>query len=232
MKLQAINKNTEKYGFPQTMEYNNPRFNGHQIGVVICLQNNETKEIEKNYLSESLGDEETRNFLLGELLRENKAVFIENIITQYENNKLVPKTLYYMPYFVEEHSRFKPTVLNENISGACNVWYDVEVELLFVDEELCRYLTVPFKTRNVPVFGLVNDLFDDEEALENVGIKWGYSTDDNEEGYVLDFYNEAGERFNLSYPNPERLKDAIVSMRAIRIECHIDGEDENGNETE
>lgn len=234
MKLKALNKNTEKYGFPQTMEYDNPNFNGHQIGVVICIQNNVTKAIEKNFLSESLGDEQTRDFLLGELMREEKAVLITEVITQYDesNHELVPKTIYYMPYFVEEHTRFKPTVIDDNVSGACNVSYDIEVELIFADEGLCRYLIVPFKTRNVPVFELVNDLFDDEDALEELGIKWQEETEDEEAGYALDFYNEAGQRFNLTFRNGERLKDILVSMRMIGITCHIDGEEKNGNESE
>ena len=160
MKLMAVNKNTEKYGFPQVMEYENPNFNGHQVGVVICIQNNETKEMEVNYLSEKLGDEHTRDFLLGELLREEKAVLITDVITQFdtEGKRLIPKTIFYMPYFVEEHSRFKPTVINDNVSGACNVSYDVTVELVFADEGLCRYLTASFKTRNIPVFELTGTL--------------------------------------------------------------------------
>lgn len=233
MKLRALNANTERFGYAQTLEYNNPRFNGHQLGVALCVINNETKTIEENHLSETLGDKETRDFLLGELLHEKKAILMEEMIMQLdENNNLVPKTIYYLPYFVEEHSRFKPTVLNDNIGGACNVRYDVQVELIFVTEELCRYFTVPFKTRNIPVMGLVNDLFEDEEALRDLGIKWENHTEDDEPGYVLDFYNEAGRRFNLSFSSLEKLKDTLVSVRAISIQCHIDGEDEDGNESE
>ena len=233
MKLKSINKNIEKYGYPQTMEYSNQNFNGHQVGVAICLQNNITNKIEANYLSESLGDEETRNFLLSELLREEKALFITEVITQLDenSNQLVPKTLFYMPYFVEEHSRFKPTVINDNVSDACNVSYDIEVELVFADEGLCRYLTVPFKTRNVPVFELVEDLFDDEEALKELGIKWQEETDEADAGYALDFYNEAGQRYNLTFRTGENLRDILVSMRMISIECHIDGKEENENES-
>lgn len=234
MKLKALNKNTEKYGYPQTMEYDNPNFNGHQIGVVICIQNNVTQTIEQNFLPEKLGDEDTRTFLLGELLHEKKAVLITDVITQLDKDThdLVPKTLFYMPYFVEEHSRFKPTVINDNVSGACNVSYDIEVELVFADEGLCRYLTVPFKTRNVPVFELVEDLFDDEEALEELGIKWQEETYEADAGYALDFYNEAGQRYNLTFRTGEKLRDILVSMRMISIVCHIDEEEEDGNESE
>ena len=233
MKLKSLNKNTEKYGFPQEIEYENTNFNGFQKGIALCLQNNITKEIEQNFLSESLGDKETRDFLLGELLREEKAVFMLETITQFDNGgkTLVPKTLYYMPYYVVNHSKFKPTVINNNITNACNVSYDVEVELIFAEEGLCRYATVSFKTRNVPVFELVNDLFNDEEELESIGVKWQEETEFEEQGYALDFYNEAGQRYNLVFKNGDSLRDALVSMRMIDIKCHIDGEEENGDES-
>jgi hypothetical protein len=236
MKLKALNKNTEKYGFSQTLEFNNPQFNGHQIGVAICIQNNITNKIEKNYLSETLGDEQTRDFLLGELLHESKAVFITENITQLDDitNDLVPKTIFYMPYFVEEHSRFKPTVINDNVSGAYNVYYDIEAELVFADDGLCRYLTTSFKTCNVPFVDLINDFFEysDDEVLAALGIKWQEETMETDAGYALDFYNEAGQKFILTFRNMEKLKDIMVSMRMTNIVCHIDKEEQNGDESE
>lgn len=229
MKLKAINKNIEKYGYPQTMEYNNRNFNGHQVGVAICLQNNITNKIEENYLSESLGDEETRNFLLSELLREEKALFITEVITQLDenSNQLVPKTLFYMPYFVEEHSRFKPTIMNRNISDNCDTTYTIEVELGFTTEGYSRYLTVLFNTCNVPVFELVSNLFDDEKALSDLGIKWNEETEEGIPGYVLDFYSSAGNKYNFVFENTNELKNILVSMRMIDIVCNIDKEENN-----
>lgn len=222
MKLKAFNKNTEKFGYPQAMEYNETTFNGHQLGIAICLQNNVTGQIEENYLSEKLGDKETRDFLLGELLHEKNAKLIAEVITQFDEERLVPKTIYYMPYFVEEHSRFKPTVINEHISNNCSVSYDIEVELIFVTEGLCRYITVPFKTLNVPMFELVNDLFEctDDKELEKLGIKWQDETDDLEAGYALDFYNEAGHKQILTFNTLDKLKDILISARMINISYH------------
>lgn len=235
MKIKAINKNTEKYGYPQELDYGNSMFNGHQVGVAICIQNAITKEIEQNFLSENLGDEETRKFLLGELLHEEKAIFIIDNFTQFdENNELVPKTMYYMPYFVLEHSRFKPTVTTKNIGNICNVSYKAKVEVLFVTENgLNRYVTLDFDTKNVSVMDLVYDIFDDcssyHPELEAAGITYVNETEDIEtdEGYYLDFYNEAGERFNICFTVLEELRDTIASFRLIELETIIDGEGED-----
>lgn len=234
MKLIALNKNTEKYGYQQEMEYSNDNFNGHQVGVAICIQNDITKEIEFNYLPQKLGDDETRDFALGELLHEKKCVFISEAITQLnDNGELIPKTIYYLPYYVAEHSRFKPTITHTNISNVSNAWYEVQVELIFSKDGLFRYFTMPIKTRNVSVMNCVYDTFGfstDPVALEDIGIKWQDETEDAEAGYALDFYNEAGNRYNLTFSCTEDLRDAIVSMRVIDFVCHIDGE-KDGNES-
>lgn len=226
MVIKAINKNTEKFGYPMEMEYSNPDFNGHQVGIILCIQRNDTKEIEKNYLPENLGDEQTRDFLLGELLHEKKAVLITEEIVQYEDEgeegivSLVPKTAYYMPYYVKDHSRFKPTVLDLNVSGASNVSYEYEVEVLFSTDGLCRYMTIPFKTYNIPIINSVYSLFNFDSELEEVGFKY----DEEADAYTLDFYNEAGHRVDLTF-EPKEFRDLIVSMRLISMVCNINDEE-------
>lgn len=238
MKLIALNKNTEKYGYSQEIEYGNDSFNGYQVGVAICVQNDITKEIEFNYLPKRLGDDETRDFLLGELLHEKKCVFITEEITQInENYELVPKVIYYLPYYVADHSRFKPTIIHENVVGYSDSDYDIQVELVFSHEGLSRYFTIPIRTRNVSVMECVYNMFafsTDPVALEDIGIKWKDETEDTEAGYVLDFYNEAGNKFDLIFSCTEDLRNTIVSMRVIDFACCDDYDDgeEDGNESE
>lgn len=226
MIIKSINKNIKKYGFPEEMEYSNPDFNGHQVGIIICIQRNDTKKIEKNYLPENLGDEATRDFLLGELLHEKKAVLITEEIVQYEDEgeegvvSLIPKTAYYMPYYVKDHSRFKPTVTELNVTDSCNTSYEYEVEILFATDGLCRYITIPFKTRNIPVMNSVYSLFNFGSDLEEVGFKYNEETD----AYTLDFYNEAGHKVDLTF-EPKEFRDLIVSMRVISMVCKIDDEE-------
>ena len=224
MKLKLAFEKAKKYGFQEELDYNKSNFNGHQIGIAICIKNNVTEEIENNFLNEKLGDEEKRDFLLEELLHDKEITLIEKGITQFDKatDNLIPKTIYFIPYVVKDHSRFKPTIINDNVSGACNVSYDILVELIFSVDGLCRYLTVPFKTRNISIMELVNDLFEDEDELSEIGINWEEETEDDEPGYTLDFYDETGERFNLVFHDAEDFKEAIVSMRVIDIVCHID----------
>lgn len=228
MKLIALNKNTERYGYPQVMEYDKATFNGHQLGIAICIQNNKTKAIEENYLSEKLGDKQTRDFLLGELLREEKAVFITEVIGQTVEKEFITKTIYYMPYYVADHSRFKPTIIDDNISGLCVEAYDVQVEIVFSEDGCSRYAVMDFKTCSLSVMDLVYDMFRDgdtpclSDELKLLGVVW-----EEDKGYVLDFYSKAGEQCNYAYADLEELRDAIVSVRMIDIKRYTGEKDGN-----
>lgn len=210
MVIKSLNKDLTKFGYPNQMEYDNPNFNGHQIGVAICVKNNITNEIEENLLSKSLGDDKTRDKLLKELLNNDNKI-ITDIITQCnDENKLVPKTIYYVPYYIVNHSRFKPTILYSNVENYLNSYYNIEVELLLVSDNTCRYITVPIQTQNVSIFDCINDLFEyDDNNISDIVKK------DND--YILDFYSESGERFDLAFNKLEDIRNLIVSMRLINI---------------
>ena len=227
MQIASLNKNTEKYGYPEIMEYNNPRFHGHQVGIAICARDAATGIVEENYLSEKLGDINTREFLLGELLHEGKAVFATKDIVQVNSKgEFVPKTVYYLPYFVVDHSRFKPTIIHTNIKP--NIFYNLKVEVLLVNEnDYSRYITISFeKVRNKSAVELVCDFFDysyDEYLEEKAGIKWYNKIDDkDDEGYILDFYDNTGDTDMFVVPDSEDFKDMITSIRLIDIEEYID----------
>lgn len=209
MIIKSLNKDLTKFGYPNQMEYNNPNFNGHQIGIAICIKNNITNKIEENLLSKSLGDDKTRDELLKELLNNNNKI-VTDIITQCnDENKLVPKTIYYLPYYITDHSRFKPTILYSNVENYLNNYYSIEVELLLVSDNTCRYITVPIQTQNVSIFDCVNDLFEYDNNISDIIEK------DN--SYILDFYSESGERFDLAFNKLEDIRNLIVSMRLISI---------------
>ena len=242
MILKSANETVKTYGFPEIMEYDNPSFHGTQKGICICIKDNETGTIIDNCMPKPAikeGDEsdieKIRTDELQRLLSDNKILLIEDGITQMEDGKLKPRTIYYLPYYVADHSFLKPTVLYENISGACNVSYDISIEVLFVEDNLNRYITLDFQTRNVSVMDLVYDLFDQDEPEDELlatGLHFEKETEDNEEGFYLDFYDEAGNQYNLCFSRLDRLRDAIVSMRLIGIKCEIDGVDKNGDKSE
>lgn len=209
MIIKSLNKDLTKFGYPNQMEYNNPNFNGHQIGIAICIKNNITNKIEENLLSKSLGDDKTRDELLKELLNNNNKI-VTDIITQCnDENKLVPKTIYYLPYYIIDHSRFKPTILYSNVENYLNNYYSIEIELLLVSDNTCRYITVPIQTQNISIFDCINDLFEYDNNISDIIEK------DN--SYILDFYSESGERFDLAFNKLEDIRNLIVSMRLISI---------------
>ena len=223
MKLKTMNKNLDKFGYPEVLQYDNPEFHGHQKGVAIGIKDNGTNKFIHNYLSKDLGDDATRDFLLNDLIQDPEILLIENNITQMEDGKLVPRTIYYLPYFVEDNSCLAPTVNFDNISGAINVSYKAKVELLFATcDGLNRYMVVDFETQNVPIFELVNDIFDEEVPEIN------YESDGEEgPGYYLDFYDEAGEPYYLCKNRMEDYRDLLVSFRLIGLDMVVDDNDSN-----
>lgn len=225
MKIRSFSKKTKKFGYSYELEYNNLSFHGHQIGVAVCVKDDKTGVIESNYLSESLGDEKTRDFLLSELFEDEDIILVTKHIMQADNGYLAPKTVYYMPYYVVDHTRFKPTVMHDNVDDDCNTTHRAKVELLLVVEGLSRYITVPVYTRNVSIMDVIYEMFEDDDNLEDIHIK--YQEDDGESFYVLDFYDVVGERHDLTFSNGEQIRNAIVSMRLIEIERQVDGEKED-----
>ena len=242
MILNSASKFVKEYGFPEVMEYDNQTFNGTQKGICICIKDNETGTIINNNMpnpsvkTDNESDiEKIRADELQKLLNDNRILLIEDTITQMENGKLKPRTIYYLPYYVANHSFLKPTVLYENISDACNVSYDVSIELLFVEDNLNRYVTLDLHTKNISIIDLVYNLFE-QDKLENelitAGLHFKEKTEDEKEGFYLDFYDEAGNQYNLCFSRLDRLRDAIVSIRLIGIKCNIDGVNENEDKSE
>lgn len=233
MTLRSINTgNIEKYGYSKELTYSDTSFRGHQTGIAVAiLDNNETRDIHANFLSKSLGDDDTRNELLMELLEDKDICLDSESITQLdEHHNLVERTVYYMPYDVVTHSRYLPTVDNRNIENIHDMYYEATVELLLVEEGLSRYITISFETKNMSVMDLVNDFFDAEDSDEflQAGIRWQTvkESEFDEAGYVLDFYDYYGHKYNLIFSSAERLRDAIVSMRLIRLmPYNIEGDD-------
>lgn len=227
MILRSFNLGIEKYGYPLEMGYNKATFNGHRIGVAICIKNAHTGAIEENFLSASLGDDTRRTELLEELLTRNDDLVLQKEqITQFDENtdELVYKDIYYLPYYVVDHVMHRPTIMNDNIVSAINMYNEVEVEVLLSEEGNTRYLVIPFKTRNESIMDLVHDFFEfdycDKEELKAVGIGYQYASEDQEEGYTLDFYDDYGHRYDLVFSTTERIRDAIVSMRLVKLERH------------
>ena len=218
MKLISVNKNTEKYGFSAELEYDEPDFKGHQIGFIVCIKNDETGEVRNNFLNTPEQ--------LDELMKDENIKLIEkhHTIHNEKTHKITPVTQYFMPYQVADHSMFAPTVVNANIDNCINTWFNVQIEVLFVDTEdndYRRYINLSFKTDNVSVMSLVNDFFDDEEELERY-FPWMPDDEEHEEGFAIDFYDNTGSRFPFRFRSGDALRDTITSVRLISLTKHVE----------
>lgn len=218
MKIKALNGDKAvKYGYEAELGYDNPRFHGHQIGICIGVIDNKTNNIVRNALPDNKPDN-IKDKLLRELLADESIIKVESPITQFEDGNLVPRTVYYLPYAVEGHSIYEPTCNFANIVPASNVVNHVTIEILFVEENLNRYITYKYDTVNVSIFDEISDLeitdipdvvYQDEDAEEG-------------EGYYLDFYDEAGNRIDLCFQDWERLRDTIASIRLLDVVTEIE----------
>ena len=228
MKLIPVNKDVEliqEIGFDGVLEYNNECFRGHQKGVVICLINKETGVVEENHLKSESEE------VLKKILESKEIIKIVEDITQLDEDagKLVPKQLFYLPYIVSGHSAYKPTINYRNISGAINVDYTLEIEVLLVHNGLSRYITLKVYTTNTSIMDSVRLAFDglndDVEEFKENG--FFYQKEEDEEGNIglcVDFYDEAGNRYNQYYSGMypgDQLWDDIVSVRLIGFKEEI-----------
>lgn len=226
MILQAQSKKVEQYGYPFQMKYDNDKFHGTVKGVAIGIIDNKDGEVVENYVSGSTEQEKME--LLNKMIGDKDLLLIEDGITQFVNGELRPRTIYKIPYCAIEHSIYQPAIVMNNISGASNVSYEVEVEVLLATSDgLNRYLMLHFSTRNVPVWELVHDFFDeiDEDSVlarEN-GFEYHDESDEGEAGWYLDFYDAAGSPYwEGGFKNMDRFRDMIIGMRVMKMECKID----------
>ena len=79
-------------------------------------------------------------------------------------------------------------VTYKDIAEACRTQYKALVEVIFVEDTLCRYMTIPITANRVGIFESVYDIFNDEDALSEIGIKWQEETEESSKGYALPFY--------------------------------------------
>lgn len=229
MKIVSLNKNPEKYGFLSELEYRNKTFHGHQVALVIGIKN-ANGSWEK--LCTTAATEQKKEKIADDMLNDKSLIILEDKITQFENNRLVPKTVYYLPYYVADHSAYQPTVNFEQISYACNVENNVKIEVLFVHEEgwYNRYVTFDLKTkgdisgRSLSLMDFIQDLeqYIEDSASENNGNFFiAENLEDCEDGDIaLDFYDKAGQKVFVG-GSVEYFLSLVSSIRIINIETKI-----------
>lgn len=244
MKIVSLNKNPEKYGYLSEMDLTDKSFHGHQTALAIGIKRPDGSW-QDVYTSGDTLEEKTK--IANDILSDKSLIILEDKITQLEDNKLVDKIIYYLPYYVADHSAYQPTINFDQISYSCNVRNKVKIEVLFVRDGCNRYVTFDMYTSGSWNGGVSLSLMDFMEDLETEiedeaskprkeedksffvaeedNFDYGYSEGD----IVLDFYDKAGQKY-LFGGNPEDFLKLVSSIRIIGLDTEIIKEDENTNE--
>ena len=242
MKLIALNKGLDKYGYADEMEWSQEGFNGHQKGIAIGeVKRVDFKEdlcegdIIKNYLPSSDADKAKH---LIEIIKDDSIVLVGINGTDYDkrSGSLIPTETLYLPYGIEGHSVYEPSVNFYNVNIGPEEINDIEIELCFVIDGLNHYIVIERHTSTSSIFGTVMEFLDDVEfaqennftgddflsIIEDIGAYPSADTDISNKAYYMDFYDEAGNTFRIDLTHPHnRLRNALVSMRLINIVTHM-----------
>lgn len=206
-------------------------FHGTTIGIAITQTDCEISEILTDNLSIPLND-------LIELLKDDQLTETYGIapmrITQHKDGKLVDSLLWMLLFTPETHSSRKPTVTSPQVDPCVhNVSYRLDIEIILADDEYSRSFVYQVSTVNMPMFSLVNDLFEydlsddlEEEDLNDMFPNdpdiFRYGEDENDEtGYLVPYYNKFGEKIVCAYRRPEDILNHVVSARVIRCDMTI-----------
>lgn len=240
MKIVSLNKNPERYGYLSEMDYKNPDFHGHQTALVIGIK---IPDGSWNNVYTSGDTLEEKIKVADEILNDKSLIILEDRITQLEDNKLVPRIVYYLPYYVANHSAYQPTINFEQISYACNVTNKVKIEVLFVSEEgwYNRYVTFDLNTsgsysggKSLSLIEFVEDLEMEIEDAASNSKDFFIASEDGEnyqkDDVVLDFYDKSGQKYFIGVKTVKDFLYLVSSIRIIDIDTEIIKDNETDNE--
>jgi hypothetical protein len=226
MKLRALSQKVTEYGYPLETGLDKKGFNGHQIGMCLGIRDAETNAVKQNYIP----DDEF-NIKFDKMLEDKELLLLQDYITQFEDGELKKRFIYYLPYYVVDHSAYKPTINFEQISYACNVTNTVQIEVLFVEDDYNRYVTFEMNTsgsfggHSLSLMDFISGLEDEIEEKTSKGEDFKCASDEdpeyNEGDIILDMYDKAGNKISVGYPNPNGFLDLVSSIRIIGLETKI-----------
>lgn len=235
MKIVSLNKGIEKYHYLSDMEYMQPGFKGHQIGMCIGAKDKVSNQWVNIYTPGETPEAKLK--LINSILEDKSLIILEEEVTQFDNDKLVTRIMYFLPYYVENHSAYKPTINFENISFSMNIRQTVEYEVLLVGEQGWhnRYLNFSYVTgpsgydggRCTTFYEMIKGLESTiEEAANdksNTDITIATHNDDNysKGNYLITFYDKKGEAYVVGFNCIEEILHCVTSVRLVRYEYEI-----------
>ena len=228
MRLKALNSHIDtKYGFSDTLEYDDETFHGHQRGIAVCIM--EGDRIHRNYMvpMDPLADKDE---LLRELLADKKIKLLEED-APFMNDKtgeIIFMKVYYLPYANIDHTVFKPTINFDRVDGSQPEYeYNVQAEVLLVKGGANRYFTADGHAKGVSMMGFVREFLSNPDLMKEVGFTYVSAEEEDEEdakeGWYIDMYNQAncvGRRYVGK--NVDEILDYASSIRLIGLETFDD----------
>ena len=208
-----------KYGYPIEMQYDNNDFFGTQRGIALGSINAKTEEVVDAYTPGDTFEEKSEVFM--NILNDKNILLIEQF--QEKTDDLEGKYIYYLPYYVQNHTVYQPGILYENIKYSNDKVNNIVVEILLCRNNLNRYIHLMFKSINVPIWDLINDAFyvDTKEVSKQINLEYVTKEEEEEKGissgYYLEYYDEIGNPYSVWFKEVGDIKKDIIAFRLIDL---------------
>lgn len=208
--------NGTDYGFPASVEGNAEK-HAPITGLFALMRNDETGVIED--CKPELKDPTKAKAFMNET-----AVLLENI-TQLVDGRLVPKTIYLVPYASDEDARKLPSI--KELPDESTVTVEIT---LAEDDGLSRTFLYRTANHNLSLFEIVDNFFtadlydDDRSGLVDEDELFTHvdETYDHEEGILVDYYSSTGRRCDITYDDSEQILEHVVEIRIVGIDRNHD----------
>ena len=231
MRLRALSQKVTQYGYPLETGLDRKGFNGHQIGMCIGIRDAKTNKVKQNFIPN-----DDFNIQFDKMLGDKELLLLQDTITHFEDNEFKKRYVYYIPYYIVDHSAYKPTINFDQISYEHNAVNIVKIEVLFVENGYNRYVTFDFKTEDndcgcsLSLMDFITGLKDEieEKASRGEDFKYASKSDKdheyNKDDILLDMYDKAGNKIIIDYSNPSGFLNLISSIRIIDLEVKTNKE--------
>lgn len=220
MRLKSLNKLDPKYGFCDALGYDMPDYHGHQKGIALCIKDKATGKIYRNYMR-PLDGNANADELVEEILNNKniKLLVDEEKYFDPATGGLGTRELYLLPYANLDSTAFKTSVNYDGADKDPKNIHKMTIEVLFVINGLNRYIEITTERNDAGPVQAALDYLKDPDNLTDIGFEWIEGTENNQEGWYIDVYNEANkEGMAFMGTTPEDFLTYINSIRLTGIE--------------